>query len=188
MAKKESVITTVDGRQKTYDFTSGRIQSKSTFSANENTPKVRIAARIKLPKGYGMRPAFFSMGENWPTGGQINMIIGNSNEPNFYSTNYFYGNVANNNLVSNAIGYVTTDADLSECYHVYESEWTKTALNFYLDGNLVEQKTSGGYIPQLFGKTRVLILYMAISSELLTRPQIQTGTLSVDWIKVFTSK
>lgn len=188
VAKKETVTTTVNGTQKTYDFTSGQIQSKSTFSANENTPKVRIVARIKLPKGYGMRPAFLSVGNNWPTQGQIDMIRANGNETNFYSTNYFYGKVANNNLVSNAYGYITTDADLTACYHIYETEWTKNTLNFYLDGKLVEQKATGGYIPELFGKTQRLYLYTVISSELLTRPQIQTATLFVDWVKVFTSK
>jgi beta-glucanase (GH16 family) len=188
VAKKETVTNTVNGTQKTYDFTSGQIESKSTFSANDNTPKVRIVARIKLPKGYGMHPVFLTVGNNWPTQGQIEMIRANGNETNFYSTNYHYGNVANNNLVSNAHGFIRTDTDLAACYHTYETEWTKNVLNFYLDGNLVEQKTSGGYIPKLFGKTHRLYFYTIISSELLTSSQIETGTLFVDWVRVYTSK
>lgn len=188
ISKKETVETTVNGTQKTYDFTSGQIQSRSTFSANANTPKVRIIARIKLPKGYGMQPAFLTKGDNWPTQGQINMIMADGNVTNFYSTNYFYGTTANNNLVSNANGYITANADLTDCYHVYEMEWSKNALNYYLDGNLVEQKTSGGYIPELFSKTQHLYLYLVMSSDLLTRPQIKTGTMFIDWIKVYTSK
>ena len=113
--------------------------------------------------------------------------MANGNEPNFYATNYAYG-TDNTNLVRNAYGYITADADLTACYHVYETEWTKNALNFYLDGKLVEQKTSGGYVPGLFGKTHRLLLYMVVSSDLITRPQIKPGTMSVDWIKVFTSK
>jgi beta-glucanase (GH16 family) len=187
MAKKEMVTATVGGTQKTYDFTSGQILSKSRFSPNENATKVRFVARIKLPKGYGMRCAFTSVGDNWPTQGQIDMVLANGNKPNFYSTNYFYGSTANNNLVTNSYGYITTDTDLSECYHIYATEWTKNTLNFYLDGKLIEQKSTGDYIPKLFGKAQRLSLYVAISSELLKIPQIQTGTLFVDWVRVFSS-
>jgi beta-glucanase (GH16 family) len=187
-AKKETVSTTVNNTQRTFDFTSGQIQSKSTFSANANTPKVRIVARMKLANGFGMQPAFLISGENWPTNGQITMISASGDNRKFYATNYSYGNVVNSNVVRDAAGYITADADLTECFHVYEMEWTKNSLNFYLDGKLVEQKTSGGYITNLFDKSQRIFLYMVVSSELLKRPQIQPGTVSVDWIKVFTSK
>ncbi len=187
-AKKETVSTTVNNTQRTFDFTSGQIQSKSTFSANTNTPKVRIVARMKLASGLGMQPAFLTTGSDFPVNGQITMISASGDNRKFYATNYSYGNVVNYNVVRNAAGYITSDADLTECFHVYEMEWTRNSLDFYLDGKLVEQKTSGGYITNLFDKTQRIFLYMVVSSELLKRPQIQPGTVSVDWIRVFTSK
>lgn len=45
-----------------FAYSSGRIESKQLFSINEKHPKLRIMARIKLPTGYGMWPAFWAYG------------------------------------------------------------------------------------------------------------------------------
>ena len=91
----------------------------------------------------------------------------------------------------NAVGYITADADLTQCYHVYEMVWEQNQLTSYLDGKVVEVKTSGGYIPGLFGKTERITLNVAVGGDFFTNldpTQIQTGTMYVDWVKVFTSK
>jgi beta-glucanase (GH16 family) len=183
--------TPYDATPKTFNYTSGRIECKTTVSANEAMPKVRMAARIKLPAGYGMWPAFWSYGDPWPTQGEIDMVEARGQEPTKYLTNYFYGKTANRNLVRNAEGYINTNADLTACYHVYEMVWEKDRLTSYLNGNVVEVKTSGGYIPSLFGKTERITLNVAVGGNFfnnLNPALIQTGTMYVDWVKVFTSK
>jgi beta-glucanase (GH16 family) len=190
-ARKEDATgaaTPEDKTSKTFKYTSGRIESKNSFSANATTPKVRIIARIKQPKGYGMYPSFVSYGNNWPTQGQIDFALANGQSPTQYLTNYYYSSKAGTNDVRGGIGNITTNADLTECYHVYETEWTKDALAYYLDGKLVETKTGGGLVPNLFGKSHRLSFYLAVNSTFLTRGQISTGTMYVDWVKVFTSK
>jgi hypothetical protein len=65
-AKKESKtgpVTPGSSTTKTFGFTSGRIESKTLFSANASIPKVRFSARIKLPSGNGMWPAFWTYGD-----------------------------------------------------------------------------------------------------------------------------
>jgi beta-glucanase (GH16 family) len=191
VAKKENVngeANPTDKTQKSFKFTSGRIESKTEFSANVTTPKIRIAARIKLPSGFGMTSGFISAGTNWPTQGQIDMIIGYGQDPTRYTTNYYYGTRSPQNIVQSAFGFITADLDLTACYHVYEMEWTKDALTYYLDGKQVERKTTGGHVQDLFDKKQRLSLYQAVSSDFLTRAKIQTGTMYVDWIKVFTGK
>ena len=191
VAKKEDVTGATnpsDQSQKSFKFTSGRIDSKTVFSADATTPKVRIVARIKLPTGFGMNPAFVTSGVNWPTEGQIDLIIAYENDPTKYTTNYYYGTKAGQNIVESAFGFITANADLTACYHVYEMEWSKDALSFFLDGKLVERKTTGGRIPDLFGKKQNLSLYLGVSSDFLFRSRIQPGTLKVDWVKVFTAK
>lgn len=190
-AKKEDATgaaTPNDQTSKTFKYTSGRIESKNQFSANSTTPKVRIIARIKQPKGFGMYPAFLSYGNNWPTQGQIDFALAYGQSPTQYVTNYYYSSKAGTNDVRGGIGYITANADLTECYHVYETEWTKDALTYYLDGRLVETKTAGGLVPGLFGKSHRLSFYLAVSSTFLTRGQIATGTMYIDWVKVFTSR
>lgn len=194
VTKKETVTgatTPFDATPKTFNYTSGRLECKTNVSANATTPKVRMCARIKLPAGYGMWPAFWSYGDPWPTQGEIDFVEARGQEPAKYQTNYFYGKTSGRNLVRNAVGYITADAHLTQCYHVYEMVWEQNQLTSYLDGKVVEVKTSGGYIPSLFGKTERITLNVAVGGNFFTNfnpASIQMGTMYVDWVKVFTSK
>jgi beta-glucanase (GH16 family) len=190
-AKKENVTGITNPSDKTlkdFKYTSGRIESKTRIGAGANTPKVRISARIKLPAGYGMRTVFMSYENPWPIKGHINMLVADGQAPKRYITNYFYGNVANVNAVANSFGYLTATEDLTSCYHVFEMEWTRDALTFYLDGKVAERKTSGSHIQDLFDKNQRLSLYLSVQSELIFRTKIQLGIVTVDWIRVYTSK
>jgi beta-glucanase (GH16 family) len=192
-AKKEAVTgvtTPYDATQKSFSFTSGRIESKTNVSANSTTPKVRIMARIKLPAGYALWPAFWSYGDPWPTQGEIDFLEFRGNDTKKYQTNYFYGTTAGTNLVRNAEGHITADADLTTCYHVFEMIWEKNKLTSILDGTIVEVKTSGGYIPQMFGKEQRITLNVAVGGDFFSGvdpSKIEGGAMQVDWVKVFTS-
>lgn len=194
VAKKETVVGITNPENSSlskFEYTSGRIESKALISANTNTPRVRVAARIKLPAGYGMWPAFWSYGQPWPKQGEIDFMEARGQEPFSYITCYHYGKTVKKDLVKDATGFITSDLDLTACYHVFETEWTKDKLNYYLDGKLVEAKTSGGYIPSLFGKSQNIVLNLAVGGTFfatLDPALIVPGTMYVDWVKVFTSK
>ena len=191
-ARNETVTgptTPFDATPKTFNYTSGRIESTTNFSAAGSTPVVRMMARIKLPAGYGMWPAFWSYGDPWPTQGEIDILEARGQEDLKYQTNYFYGKTVNRNLVRGAEGFVTTDVSLQTCYHVYEMIWSQTDLKYYFDGVLVKTN-SGSYVPSLFGKTERITLNLAVGGLFfsnLNPSLIQTGTMYVDWVKVFTS-
>jgi beta-glucanase (GH16 family) len=191
-AVKETVIgptTPSDATPKTFNYTSGRIESKTNFSASSVNPKIRIAARIKFPSGYGMWPAFWSYGDPWPTQGEIDILEARGQEEFKYQTNYFYGKTVNRNLVRSAEGFVTTDVSLQTCYHLYEMIWSQNSLQFYFDGQLIKTN-SGGYVPSLFGKTERITLNLAVGGNFFSGfdpSLIQTGAMYVDWVKVFRS-
>ena len=191
-AKQENVTgptTAFDATPKTFNYTSGRIESNSLISSSSSSPSVRLMARIKLPAGYGMWPAFWSYGDPWPKQGEIDVLEARGQEDFKYQTNYFYGKVANRNLVHGAEGYVTTDVSLQSCYHVYELIWSQNDLKFYFDGVLVKTN-SGGYVTSLFGKSEKITLNVAVGGNFFSNfnpSLIQTGTMYVDWVKVFTS-
>jgi beta-glucanase (GH16 family) len=148
-----------------------------------------MIARIKLPSGYGMWPAFWSYGDPWPTNGEIDILEARGQEDKKYQTNYFYGKTVNRNLVRGAEGLVNTDVSLQSCYHVYEMIWSQNSLRFYFDGVLVKTN-SGGYVPNLFEKIERITLNLAVGGNFfsnLNSSLIQTGTMYVDWVKVFTS-
>ena len=193
IAKRETVTGKTlpsDPTPKTFEFTSGRIESKTNFSASLASPQVRMTARMKLPTGYGMWPAFWSYGDPWPTQGEIDIMEARGNEPFKYQTAYWYGRRSGINLASNTEGFITSSVSLTDCWHVYEVIWSKNSLIFYLDGQIVDSKT-GGYIPNFFRKSERLTLNLAVGGGFFGNPDpstIQTGSVMVDWVKVFTSK
>lgn len=193
IAKREAVrgaTLPFDNTPKDFAFTSGRIASKQTFSANTATPKVRMMARLKIAPGYGMWPAFWSYGDPWPTQGEIDIMEARGNEPNKFSTAYWYGRRAGVNQASNTEGFVTTTTSLTDCWHVYELIWEKSTLSFYLDGQLLEVK-SGGLIPNMFRKNQRVILNLAVGGAFFGNPDpslIVPGTFQADWVRVYTRK
>jgi beta-glucanase (GH16 family) len=137
-----------------------------------------------------MWPAFWSYGDPWPTQGEIDIVEARGQTPTQYQNNYFYGTTANENLVRRGAKVITADSDLTQCYHVYEMIWEQNQLTSILDGTIVEVKTTGGYIPELFGKQERITLNLAVGGAFFSNldpAKIQTGTLYVDWVKVFTS-
>lgn len=191
-AKRETitgVTTPFDPTLKNFEFTSGRIESKTNFSAGNSTPKVRMIARLKLPTGYGMWPAFWSYGDPWPTHGEIDIMEARGNEPFKYQTAYWYGRRSGVNTTNNTEGYITSDISLTDCWHVYEVIWEKDKLTYIFDGQIVVTKT-GGNIPNFYRKTQRVTLNLAVGGGFFGNPDpstIQTGTMQIDWVKVFSS-
>jgi len=185
------VTNPYDATLKSFEFTSGRIESDALFSAGTATPKVRFAARIKIASGFGMWPAFWSYGDPWPTQGEIDILEARGNLPYQYQTAYYYGKRSGVNLVRNSAIVIQTATSLVDCWHVYEVEWTKSALTFYLDGQVVDVKTSR-YVPSLYGKQQKITLNLAVGGVFfpgITPALVEIGTpMQVDWVKVFTAK
>jgi beta-glucanase (GH16 family) len=192
-ARRETITgpsTPFDATPKTFSYTSGRIESKSHFSASNATPKVRLSARLKLPTGYGMWPAFWSYGDPWPTQGEIDVMEGRGQEPNQYQTAYWFGRRPGKNLVANSATSIWSTVSLMSCWHVYEVIWTKSTLTFLFDGQVVDTK-SGGYIPAMYGKKERITLNLAVGGLFFGSYDpnaIQPGTFQVDWVKAFTSR
>lgn len=192
-ARKESSTGPTDPFNpalKSFAYTSGRIESTRAFSAGDSTPRVRIMARIKLPSGYGLWPAFWSYGDRWPTEGEIDILESRGEEPFMFSTNYFFGRAVNENLVRNSVTTVRSATSLQQCWHVYEVIWARNSLTFRFDGRVVDVKR-GGYVRTLFGKRQRVALNLAVGGNYFTAldtSRIQTGTMQVDWVKVFTAR
>jgi len=200
-AKKETVTGYTDPDDhttKTFQYTSGRVECKTNFSASSATPKVRFAARIKLAAGYGMWPAFWTYGGNWPTQGEIDILESQGQHPFVYTTDYWYGATPGEAepITAEAGATITSDVDLTTCYHVYEVIWEKNSLTFLLDGKVVNVKRTtdrgGKFIPSMFGKLQHVTLNAAVGGDNFgddfDPSKIKTGTTYVDWVKVYTAK
>jgi beta-glucanase (GH16 family) len=201
-AKKETVTGATDpdnSTRKTFNYTSGRIESKTYFSANTTNPVLRFSARMKLPPGYGMWPAFWTYGEDWPTNGEIDIMEAQGQQPKVYTTDYWYGAVFEEpeEVTAKDGAIITSSVDLTTCYHVYESIWQKDTLSFLFDGKVVNKKYTGdatgggGYVAAMFGKLQRIALNAAVGGDNFTnldKSKIQVGTTYVDWVRVYSKK
>jgi len=182
---------------KTFGYTSGRVESKFTYTPSDQTSKIRISARIQLPHGAGMWPAFWSYGAKWPTEGEIDILEALGDQYK-YTTDYFYG--AKVGMVDSndelTVKTITSSTDLTNDYHVYEVIWTRNSLTFLLDDQVVDEKLStspgGEFIPAFYGKLHHIALNLAVGGDIFGKDfdnsTIQTSPMYVDWVRVYTSE
>ncbi|MFG1603959.1 discoidin domain-containing protein [Actinoplanes sp. NPDC049265] len=161
----------IEARRQDYEgrqYTSARMNTSNKFHAQYG----RIEARIKVPKGNGLWPAFWMMGADflqgrpWPYNGEIDImeVLGkNTNE--LYTTLHAPA-------YNGAGGYgqkSTAPVDLSLDYHVYAAEWDSKGIRFFLDNTLVftaskdtVENTRG---PWIYDHPFYLILNLAVGGD-----------------------
>jgi beta-glucanase (GH16 family) len=196
------------------NYTSGRLQTgapgASTHTTDRSWQYGRIEARIKLPFGKGVWPAFWMLGENyatvgWPGCGEVDIM------ENFGT----FGNNANRNNgtihgpgpgnspstptdypPSGGVGTSTTlpsGGTVYDDYHVYAIEWARDSIEFYVDG-VSYQRLTPASLPAgakwAFNAPFFLILSVAIGSPgaFLGTPDSSVAfpqTMLVDYVRVY---
>jgi beta-glucanase (GH16 family) len=122
-AKKESVGG--------MSYTSARMNTLGKFSQTYG----RIEARIKLPMGQGMWPAFWMLGDNintvsWPQCGELDIM------EHINATSTIYGTMHWN--VNGHAQYGSTIQSTPGEYHLYAIEWDKNEIRWYVDNTLFQ--------------------------------------------------
>jgi beta-glucanase (GH16 family) len=117
-------------------YTSARLNTAGKFSQQYG----RFEARIKMPEGQGVWPAFWLLGENigtvgWPSCGEIDIMenIGRTPDSNYGTT---HGPGPGNYPGEGLSGTFNAGAPLGSDFHVYASEWDGGSVRFYVDGSL----------------------------------------------------
>jgi uncharacterized protein (TIGR03437 family) len=130
-----------------------------------------IEARIKLPFGKGIWPAFWMLGENigsvgWPASGEIDIL------ENFGT---FNNNASVNNATANGPGYTGAigkaytlpyGQNVADDYHVYAIAWSQDSIEWSLDG-VAYYKVTPASIPVgrqwVFNNPFFILLNLAIA-------------------------
>jgi len=131
--KIEDGYLTITARKEGDNYSSTRIatQGKKEFKYG------RMEARLKLPLGQGVWPAFWMLGQNigkvgWPLCGEIDIMeyVGREPETLFTTlhTKDSHGNSKNTRKAS--------VPGIEDGFHVYAVEWTETEMSFYVDDEL----------------------------------------------------
>lgn len=112
-------------------YTSTRMTTQGKFTQTYG----RIEARIKLPMGKGMWPAFWMLGANintvsWPQCGELDIM------EHINATNVIYGTMHWN--VNGHVSYGNTTLTTPADYHVYAIEWDANEIRWYVDDTLFQ--------------------------------------------------
>ena len=112
------------------EYTSARIITKKTFKFTYGY----IKARIKLPKGKGIWPAFWMLGSNfdevsWPYCGEIDIIEAINDDDVIYNTVHWF----DDETQKQADYGKTLTVKNRDDFHIYELLWDESKIVVYID-------------------------------------------------------
>lgn len=173
----------------TQHYTSARMQTKGVFSQQYG----RFEARIKLPRGQGMWPAFWLLGNNidtagWPACGEIDIMENIGREPGTNHGSLHGPGYAPGNLNAS---YTLPGGALGDGFHLYAVEWDTQQVRFYVDSNLYGTFTPANLpqgSPWEFNKPFFILLNVAVGGDWPGPPDQTTRfpqQMLVDFVRVY---
>ena len=116
-------------------YTSARMLTKGKFSFKYGT----VEARIALPTGKGIWPAFWMLGENfdtvgWPACGEIDIIEAVNSENIVYGTNHWANGAEYATYGNNTGNYRNQkfELDITQ-FHTYKFTWDEKYIRMFVD-------------------------------------------------------
>ena len=172
-------------------YSSARLVTKGKFDYKYG----RFEARLKIPAGQGMWPAFWMLGSNvdqvgWPLCGEIDIMENIGREPStVHGTIHGPGYSGGNSIGS---PYTLPNGQrFSDDFHVYKVEWEPTAIRWYVDGNLYQTRTPSS-LPAgtnwVYDHPFFLILNVAVGGGWPGNPDQTTvfpQTMLIDYVRVY---
>jgi beta-glucanase (GH16 family) len=177
-------------------FSSARIKTQGRFSFKYG----KAEARIKLPKGRGMWPAFWMLGDSisslgWPRCGEIDILEmrGGIADGVIGSTLHWGADWQHHEYVGIERPALANGAAFADDYHVFTMEWDASDFRFYLDGSLyyTQAITTSGYADMSAFTTGnfFFILNLAVGGNYISNQLPNSSFISqdmlVDWIRVY---
>ena len=190
----------IEAAQESYggrSYTSARMLTKSKGSWAYG----RMEARIKIPRGQGIWPAFWMLGTNidsagWPTCGETDIMenIGKTNDQGTaHGTIHGPQSGGDYNGGAGVGGSYTLPggAALADDFHVFAVEWTTNQIKWFVDSNQYFTATpanlpSGG--SWVFTQPQFLILNVAVGGNWPGNPDgtmIFPQQMLVDYVRVY---
>jgi beta-glucanase (GH16 family) len=175
-------------------YTSARLKSQGLFSFQYG----RIEARMKLPEGQGMWPAFWLLGNNittvdWPACGELDVMehIDGSNPKNEgfdWVQGSIHGTGINGGIQYHPAGFSAA------AWHTYGMIWSKGQIQYYVDdpANVYatfNSTTQVGTWPFDAGP-QFVILNLAVGGSWPGSPDSSTvfpSEMLVDYVRVYTN-
>lgn len=148
----------------------------------------RIEARMALPMGQGIWPAFWMLGANfpntpWPASGEIDIMEHVNNETRTHGTIHW----DSNGYAS--YGGPSFGVDVT-AYHTYSIEWNSSAIKWFIDGTQFWEANIQNNIngTEEFHRPFFMILNLAVGGNWPGSPNSSTpfpARMMVDYVRVY---
>ncbi|HMI87020.1 MAG TPA: glycoside hydrolase family 16 protein [Polyangiaceae bacterium] len=123
------------------EYTSARLESNGKFDHLYG----RYEARLQLPRGQGIWPAFWMLGNNigsagWPTCGEVDIMENIGKEPSIVHGSLHGPGYSGGNPLGQAYT-LPNGGKYADGFHVFAIEWELNVMRFYIDDILYGTKT-----------------------------------------------
>jgi beta-glucanase (GH16 family) len=183
-------ITAIAESYMNHNYTSGRIETLPHFTHAFG----RFEARMQMPSGQGLWPAFWLLGDNvgsagWPGCGEIDIVESKGQEPNtVHGTVHGPGYSGANGITS---AQTAPGLPLSADFHTYAVEWIANQIVFSVD-NVTYFKVTPASLPPntqwVFAHPFGVLLDVAVGGTFVGSPDSSTTfpqTMLVDYVRVY---
>jgi beta-glucanase (GH16 family) len=172
-------------------FTSARLLTQGRFEFTYG----RVEARLKIPFGQGIWPAFWMLGSDissvgWPECGEIDIMENIGREPGVvHGTLHGPGFYGADGLSSSYT--LPNGAAFADDFHVYAVEWETNEIRFYVDGtlyNTVRKSQFPNSYRWVFDHPFFILLNVAVGGNWPGYPDASTTfpqSMLVDYVRVY---
>ena len=189
-ARIEDGMLVIEARAEEYkasDYTSARLKTQLLQSWTYG----RVEARMKLPTGQGIWPAFWMLGNDitsvgWPNCGEID-IMENIGDPNtVYGTLHGPGYAGSDGI---GTSYYSSEKSFADEFHIYAVEWQPGSISWYVDdvlyNTITDTDVPGDWV---YDHDFFIILNLAVGGLWPGYPDETTvfpQQLLVDYVRVY---
>ena len=194
--RKENVtiqngILLITAREESYkgsSYTSARLLTKGKFDQAYG----RFEARIRLPWGQGIWPAFWMLGADidtnpWPGAGEIDIMEFRGQEPTKILGSVHGPGYSGGEAISKSFSLTNDRFDTG--FHIFGIEWGPEFVNYYVDDVLYNQITPADVPGEwVFNKPFYILINLAVGGTFVGPPNAETvfpQTMLVDYVRVY---
>ncbi len=193
-ARIEGGQLVIEAREESYggrSYTSARLLTKGKWSWTY----ARIEARIKIPRGQGLWPAFWMLGANidtvgWPTCGEIDIMENIGREPSIVHGTIHGPGYSGGNGIGGPYS-LPGGAAFADDFHTFAVEWTTNQIKWFVDGHqyfMVTPASLPAGTTWVFTAPQFLLLNVAVGGNWPGSPDDTTvfpQRMTVDYVRVY---
>jgi len=183
----------ITAKQETYggfQYTSARLKTQGLATWTYG----HIEARIKVPFGQGMWPAFWLLGDDiakdgWPGCGEIDVMENIGKEPSkVHGT--IHGPGYSGGSGPTAVYTLAGGATFADDFHIFAIDWEQNAIHWSVDGQVYATKTPqdiGSGNTWVYGHPFFILLNLAVGGQWPGNPDNSTTfpqTMTIDYVRV----